>query len=174
MGPGAAESRVTSDLIKEAGYTHNLGWPRPADLDADARRSDIVGSLSDGAQRHRHQRLSRSHRQRIRGHDRGAVRRTGGAIGGATAGDVGVASHVHHRAALPVAAGAASVAALHRAQAQGSGVVHAGGRHLQLLLYPAAGYDRRQLARRVAPWSNGGGTNVVAVASAARMSAGAS
>jgi allantoinase len=27
MGPGAAESRVTSDLIKEAGYTHNLGWP---------------------------------------------------------------------------------------------------------------------------------------------------
>jgi allantoinase len=27
MGPGAAESRVTCDLIKEAGYTHNLGWP---------------------------------------------------------------------------------------------------------------------------------------------------
>jgi peptidoglycan/xylan/chitin deacetylase (PgdA/CDA1 family) len=27
MGPGAAESAVTSDLIKEAGYTHNLGWP---------------------------------------------------------------------------------------------------------------------------------------------------
>src|SRR6185312_1911110 len=27
MGPGAAESRLTSDLIKEAGYTHNLGWP---------------------------------------------------------------------------------------------------------------------------------------------------
>src|SRR6476659_4117183 len=27
MGPGAAESRVTSDLIKEAGYTHKLGWP---------------------------------------------------------------------------------------------------------------------------------------------------
>jgi peptidoglycan/xylan/chitin deacetylase (PgdA/CDA1 family) len=27
MGPGAAESRVTSDLIKEAGYNHNLGWP---------------------------------------------------------------------------------------------------------------------------------------------------
>jgi peptidoglycan/xylan/chitin deacetylase (PgdA/CDA1 family) len=27
MGPGAAESKVTCDLIKEAGYTHNLGWP---------------------------------------------------------------------------------------------------------------------------------------------------
>ena len=27
MGPGAAKSRITSDLIKEAGYTHNLGWP---------------------------------------------------------------------------------------------------------------------------------------------------
>jgi hypothetical protein len=27
MGPGAAESRVTADLVKEAGYTHNLGWP---------------------------------------------------------------------------------------------------------------------------------------------------
>lgn len=27
MGPGAAESRVTPDLLKEAGYTHNLGWP---------------------------------------------------------------------------------------------------------------------------------------------------
>jgi len=27
MGPGAGESRVTPDLIKEAGYTHNLGWP---------------------------------------------------------------------------------------------------------------------------------------------------
>jgi len=27
MGPGAAESRVTCDLIKEAGYTHTLGWP---------------------------------------------------------------------------------------------------------------------------------------------------
>jgi peptidoglycan/xylan/chitin deacetylase (PgdA/CDA1 family) len=27
MGPGAAESPVTSDLIKEAGYTHNLSWP---------------------------------------------------------------------------------------------------------------------------------------------------
>jgi allantoinase len=27
MGPGAAETRVTPDLLKEAGYTHNLGWP---------------------------------------------------------------------------------------------------------------------------------------------------
>ena len=27
MGPGAAESRVTCDLIKEAGYTHHLSWP---------------------------------------------------------------------------------------------------------------------------------------------------
>jgi hypothetical protein len=27
MGPGAIESRVTCDLIKEAGYTHNLAWP---------------------------------------------------------------------------------------------------------------------------------------------------
>lgn len=27
MGPGAAESRVTCDLIQEAGYTHTLGWP---------------------------------------------------------------------------------------------------------------------------------------------------
>lgn len=27
MGPGAAESKVTCDLLKEAGYTHNLGWP---------------------------------------------------------------------------------------------------------------------------------------------------
>jgi allantoinase len=27
MGPGAAESAVTSDLVKEAGYTHNLSWP---------------------------------------------------------------------------------------------------------------------------------------------------
>lgn len=27
MGPSAAETRVTPDLIKEAGYTHNLGWP---------------------------------------------------------------------------------------------------------------------------------------------------
>ena len=27
MGPSAAETRVTPDLIAEAGYTHNLGWP---------------------------------------------------------------------------------------------------------------------------------------------------
>jgi peptidoglycan/xylan/chitin deacetylase (PgdA/CDA1 family) len=27
MGPAAAESRVTSDLLVEAGYTHTLGWP---------------------------------------------------------------------------------------------------------------------------------------------------
>jgi peptidoglycan/xylan/chitin deacetylase (PgdA/CDA1 family) len=27
MGPGAAESAVTPDLLKEAGYTHNLDWP---------------------------------------------------------------------------------------------------------------------------------------------------
>jgi peptidoglycan/xylan/chitin deacetylase (PgdA/CDA1 family) len=27
MGPGAQESRVTCDLIREAGYTHTLGWP---------------------------------------------------------------------------------------------------------------------------------------------------
>ena len=27
MGPSAAETRVTPDLLKEAGYTHNLGWP---------------------------------------------------------------------------------------------------------------------------------------------------
>jgi peptidoglycan/xylan/chitin deacetylase (PgdA/CDA1 family) len=27
MGPGAAESRVTPDLLKEAGYTHLLDWP---------------------------------------------------------------------------------------------------------------------------------------------------
>jgi peptidoglycan/xylan/chitin deacetylase (PgdA/CDA1 family) len=31
MGPGAAESRVTIDLIKEAGYTHNY-WTRPCTL----------------------------------------------------------------------------------------------------------------------------------------------
>jgi peptidoglycan/xylan/chitin deacetylase (PgdA/CDA1 family) len=27
MGPAAAESRVTPDLLVEAGYTHSLGWP---------------------------------------------------------------------------------------------------------------------------------------------------
>ena len=27
MGPGAAESTVTPDLLKEAGYTHLLDWP---------------------------------------------------------------------------------------------------------------------------------------------------
>jgi allantoinase len=27
MGPGAAETRVTPDLLVEAGYTHSLGWP---------------------------------------------------------------------------------------------------------------------------------------------------
>lgn len=27
MGPGAIESRVTADLLKEAGYTHLLDWP---------------------------------------------------------------------------------------------------------------------------------------------------
>ena len=27
MGPAAAESRVTTDLLIEAGYTHTLGWP---------------------------------------------------------------------------------------------------------------------------------------------------
>jgi len=27
MGPSAAETRVTPDLLVEAGYTHNLGWP---------------------------------------------------------------------------------------------------------------------------------------------------
>ena len=27
MGPGAGESRVTPDLLVEAGYTHSLGWP---------------------------------------------------------------------------------------------------------------------------------------------------
>ena len=146
MGPGAAESRVTSDLIKEAGYTTQSGLAarRPADLDADARRSDIVGSLSDGAQRHRHQCLSRSHRPRIRGHDRGAVRRTGGAIGRATAGHVGIPPHLHHRATVPAAASAASSATLRRTQAQGSGLVYAGSRHRQLLLYAAAGHDRRR------------------------------
>ena len=64
---------------------------------------------------------------------------------------------------------------MRRAQAQRSRLVHAGGRHRQLLLYPSAGYDRRQLSRaKVAPGRTVGGTNVVAVASAARMSAGAS
>ncbi|HXQ50062.1 MAG TPA: polysaccharide deacetylase family protein [Stellaceae bacterium] len=27
MGPGAAETNATPDLLKEAGYTHNLDWP---------------------------------------------------------------------------------------------------------------------------------------------------
>ena len=27
MGPGSLESRVTLDLLKEAGYTHDLSWP---------------------------------------------------------------------------------------------------------------------------------------------------
>jgi allantoinase len=27
MGPGALESTVTPDLLKEAGYTHLLDWP---------------------------------------------------------------------------------------------------------------------------------------------------
>ena len=27
MGPGAVESKVTADLLKEAGYTHLFDWP---------------------------------------------------------------------------------------------------------------------------------------------------
>jgi hypothetical protein len=45
MGPGALESTVTPDLLKEAGYTHLLDWPRrPADLDANARELNHAGA----------------------------------------------------------------------------------------------------------------------------------
>jgi hypothetical protein len=41
LGPAALESNVTPDLLKEAGYTHllDLAARRPADLDANARRT---------------------------------------------------------------------------------------------------------------------------------------
>jgi peptidoglycan/xylan/chitin deacetylase (PgdA/CDA1 family) len=56
MGPGAAESRVTIDLIKEAGYTHNLGWPvddqpiwAPAGISAVGRSLFVATGNAFGA-----------------------------------------------------------------------------------------------------------------------------
>ena len=104
-----AESRVTCDLIKEAGYTHNLGWPvDDQPIWMRTRAGPILSvpypmELNDIGTN-----VYRDHTgQRIRGHDRRAVRRAGRAIGGAAAGHVGVSPHLHHRPAVPAAAGAA-------------------------------------------------------------------
>jgi allantoinase len=75
MGPGALESNVTPDLLKEAGYTHLLDWPgrRPADLDAHACRPAPVRAVSHGTERCRDLGAPRSHRARIRRHDRRSI-----------------------------------------------------------------------------------------------------
>ena len=76
MGPGAHESNVTPDLLKEAGYTHLLDWPIDDQPIWMKTRSGplLVGALSDGAQRRRHAGVARSYRPRVRRHDRRSVR----------------------------------------------------------------------------------------------------
>ena len=81
-GRARAENGVTPDLLKEAGYTHNLDWPvddQPIWMRTRPGRS--FGALSDGIERHGHQRQPRPHRPRVRRHDRRSVRRDGGAVG---------------------------------------------------------------------------------------------
>ena len=63
MGPAAAESNVTIDLLKEAGYKYVMDWPaddQPFWL-KHALRPDPVGALSGRVQRFRLDHPPREH-----------------------------------------------------------------------------------------------------------------
>jgi hypothetical protein len=52
MGPGALESNVTPDLLKEAGYTHLLDWPLDDQpIWMQTRAGSLLSPLSDGIER---------------------------------------------------------------------------------------------------------------------------
>jgi hypothetical protein len=62
MGPGALESTVTPDLLKEAGYTHLLDWPlddQPVWM--QTRTGPLLSPLSDGELNHPGAQAHRDH-----------------------------------------------------------------------------------------------------------------
>ncbi len=84
---GSGRARVERHArSSEGGRVHappRLAGRRPADLDAHACRPAPVGALSDGVERRRHPGAPRSHRPRVRRHDRRSVRGTARAVGAA-------------------------------------------------------------------------------------------
>ena len=142
MGPGAAESGVTPDLLKEAGYTHNLDWPvddQPIwmrtragpllsvpypmelnDMGANVNRDHTGREFADMIVDQFDEMVEQSAAQPLVM----AVSLHGFIVG----------QPFRLRAAAPGAR------ALRRAQAQGPRVVHPRPRHRQLLPDPAAGH----------------------------------
>jgi Polysaccharide deacetylase len=135
MGPGAAESRVTSDLLKEAGYTHNLGWPvDDQPIWMRTRWSTSVAAVSDGIERHGGQCTARSYWAGFRRYDRRSIRGDAGKFNRTAIGHGGRLAHVHLWSAIPHAAVAKGTETLRPASASESRLVYASCRYRQLLL----------------------------------------
>jgi peptidoglycan/xylan/chitin deacetylase (PgdA/CDA1 family) len=73
MGPGANESNVTPDLLKEAGYTHLLDWPFD-DQDENTIGAAPVCTVPDGIERLWYVGGARPHWPPVRRDDRGSIR----------------------------------------------------------------------------------------------------
>ena len=88
MGPYFAQSAVTLDLLKEAGYDYVLDWPADDQpiLDAHPRRAHHVGALSAGGERHPGDGLAPAAGPRFRRHDPRPVRRDAAPVGEISAG----------------------------------------------------------------------------------------
>jgi allantoinase len=145
MGPGAAESRVTADLLKEAGYTHNLGWPvDDQPIWMRTRAGPLLSvpypmELNDMGTN-----VLREHTGQIfRRHDRRSIRGDAGKFNRTAIGHGGRLAHIHLWPTVPYAAVAKGAETLRPASASGSCLVYARCRYRQLLLWPAAGYGRR-------------------------------
>ncbi len=110
MGPGALESNVTPDLLKEAGYTHLLDWPfddQPVWMQTRAGPLLSVPYPME-LQRRRRARAPRPDRPAICRNDRRSVRRNAGTVRATAAGVCAGAARLHRRPAVsasPVAAG---------------------------------------------------------------------
>ena len=147
MGPGALETNITPDLLKEAGYTHLLDWPFDDQPIWMQTRAAAVGALSDGVERRRHAGAPRPHRPRIRRHDRRPVRGNARAVGAPAAGFCVGLARFHRRPAVPAAAAAPGDQALRRAQGERPRLVHTRRRDRQVLLLDVQRRHSRQLKR---------------------------
>jgi peptidoglycan/xylan/chitin deacetylase (PgdA/CDA1 family) len=101
LGPYIAQSGVTLDLLQEARYRcHGLGDGRPAGLDADPQRADLVGPVPARDQRLAGARLPAPHRSSIRRDGRRPIRRNAGAIAQIPSGVRSLGTPFHHRPAV--------------------------------------------------------------------------
>ena len=142
LGAAAAETNVTLDLLKEAGYTYCLDWPcdDQADLDGNSVGQNLVPAVSPRIKRFRSTHPSAAFNSRVLRHDRRSVRRDGASVCPPAFGVLPFAASLSRWSAVSASTAAKGLESHHDASKQRSRLVHNRRRHCRLLLCDETGH----------------------------------